>query len=236
MTDIDWDALSRVIDVFSSEEYTPVLHQFYTWMVDQLDDRDLEPETIVDLGCGTGLLAEKLAEWYDEARITLVDANRPMLDRAQERLGEAENVQFVEASAEQALRELADDSVEMMIFCRSWYALPNPDELAARAVEVLAPGGMVFLFEFTREFDVARQDEFYGELEAERWPDCRVLTIDFNEGIAAGRYRIYTEGEITKQWQAGGAELVAYESPRAPILQSPDVLHQALSRVCPGPV
>ena len=29
MAEIDWDALARVIDVFSSEEYTPILHQFY---------------------------------------------------------------------------------------------------------------------------------------------------------------------------------------------------------------
>jgi ubiquinone/menaquinone biosynthesis C-methylase UbiE len=212
MPEIDWDALSQVIDVFSSEEYVPILHQFYPWMVDQLDERDLEPETIVDLGCGTGLLTGKLVDWYPGSRITLVDANAAMLARARERLGDVEDVEFVEASVEQALRDLANDSVEMMIFCRSWYALPNPDALAARAVEVLAPGGLIFLCDFTREIDVARQDEFYLELEPERWPVCRVLTIDFGEGIASGRYRIYSEEEIETQWRAAGADLVAYES------------------------
>ena len=61
MAQIDWEALSRVIDVFSSEEYSPIMHQFPPWMVDQLDERDLEPEVIVDLGCGTALLSTKLA-------------------------------------------------------------------------------------------------------------------------------------------------------------------------------
>jgi ubiquinone/menaquinone biosynthesis C-methylase UbiE len=209
---IDWKSLSKVIDVFSSEEYAPVLHQFYTWMVDRLDDHDLEPDTIVDLGCGTGLLSEKLVEWYPEAEITLVDSNRAMLDRARERLGDTEHLKIAQASAEQALRELANDSVEMMIFCRSWYALPDPDKHAKRAVEVLAPGGLIFLFDFTQAINVARQDDFYSELEPVRWPACRVLTIDFADGIREGRYRIYSEEEITTQWRAVGAELVTYES------------------------
>jgi ubiquinone/menaquinone biosynthesis C-methylase UbiE len=212
MAEIDWDALSRSIDIFSSEEYTPVLHQFYPWAVDRLDDRDLEPRMILDLGCGTGLLSEKLVDWYPEATLTLVDSNASMLARARERLGDCESVTLIESTAERALAELPDDSVEMMIFCRSWYALANPDAVAARAVEVLAPSGLVFLFDFTRPIDVAQQDAFYGDLEPERWPDCRVLTVDFAEGIREGRYRVYTEEEITAQWRAAGAVLVAYET------------------------
>lgn len=212
MAEIDWDALSRAIDVFSSEEYTPILHQFYPWAVDRLDDRDLEPSTILDLGCGTGLLSEKLVEWYPEASLTLVDSNASMLARARERLGAYDAVRFVESTAERALAEMADESVEMMIFCRSWYALPEPDAVAARAMEVLAPQGLVFFFDFTQPIDVARQDAFYQDLEPERWPDCRVLTIDFEEGIREGRYRVYSEEELAAQWRAAGAEVVAYES------------------------
>jgi ubiquinone/menaquinone biosynthesis C-methylase UbiE len=212
MAEIDWDALSRAIDVFSSEEYTPILHQFYPWAVDQLDHRDLEPRTILDLGCGTGLLSEKLIEWYPEAFLTLVDANASMLARARERLGQHQAVTIIESTVERALAETPDESVEMMIFCRSWYALPEPDAVAARAMEVLAPNGLVFLFDFTRPIDVAQQDAFYQDLEPERWPDCRVLTIDFVEGISEGRYRVYSEEEIAAQWRAAGAELVAYET------------------------
>jgi len=225
MAEIDWDALSRAIDVFSSEEYAPVLHQFYPWAVDQLDERDLEPRTILDLGCGTGLLSEKLVEWYPEAALTLVDSNASMLARARERLGHCERVELVESTAERALAELPNDSIEMMIFCRSWYALPDPEAVAGRAVEVLAPHGLVFLFDFTRPIDIAKQDAFYQDLEPERWPDCRVLTIDFAEGIREGRYRVYSEAEIADQWRAAGAELVAYET------HEPD---QPLHRMCFG--
>lgn len=225
MAEIDWDALSRSIDVFSSEEYAPILHQFYPWAVDRLDDRDLEPRTILDLGCGTGLLSEKLVEWYPEASLTLVDANPSMIARARERLGHHEAVAIVESTLERALAETPNETVEMMIFCRSWYALPDPDAVAARAMEVLAPHGLVFLFDFTRPIDVAQQDAFYQDLEPEQWPDCRVLTIDFAEGLRAGHYRVYSEAEITAQWRACGAELVAYET------HEPD---QPNHRVCFG--
>jgi ubiquinone/menaquinone biosynthesis C-methylase UbiE len=212
MAQVDWDALARVIDVFSAEEYTPILHQFYPWLVDRLDDRDLEPETLVDFGCGTGLFAEKLAEWYPDADLVLVDDNAAMLARAGERLRDCERVELVQASVERALAGMAPESVDAMIFCRSWYALPEPDKLAARAMEALAPDGLVFLFDFTRPIDVAQMDEFYQELEPQRWPDCRQMIVDFAEGIAEGRYRVYSEPQIAAQWRAAGAELVAYES------------------------
>ena len=212
MAQIDWDALSRVFDVFSSEEYTPILHQFYPWMVDQLDDRELEPEVIVDVGCGSALLSAKLIEWYPDATLILVDDNPAMLSVARERLGEAPGVSLVEASARQALESLAPQSVDLMIFCRSWYALPEPARLAARSVEVLSPDGLILLFDFTRAPDLEELDAFYAELEPERWPLCRAIMVDFLEGIAERRYRLYSQAELAAQWRAAGAELVAYES------------------------
>jgi len=212
MAQIDWEALSRVFDVFSSEAYAPILHQFYPWMVDQLDERDLEPEVIVDVGCGTALLSSRLVEWYPDAMLTLVDDNPAMLSVARNRLGGEPDVSIVEAGARDALENLTPASVEMLIFCRSWYALPEPAKLAACAVEVLAPDGLVFLFDFTRAPDLRQLDAFYAELEPERWPLCREVMVDFCEGIGEGRYRLYSQEEITAQWGAGGAELVAYES------------------------
>jgi ubiquinone/menaquinone biosynthesis C-methylase UbiE len=212
VVEIDWKALSRVIDVFSSEAYTPVIHHFYNWMVDRMDDRDLEPKTILDLGCGTALLSAKLVDWYPDATITLVDDNEAMLSVARQRLGDVEQVSIVQASARATLAELQPGAIEMLILCRIWYALPEPEQVAARAMEILAPEGLVFLFDFTRTFDLDQLDAIYSEREPERWPHCRVAMVDFNEGVADERYRLYSEAEITAQWQAAGAELVAYES------------------------
>jgi ubiquinone/menaquinone biosynthesis C-methylase UbiE len=209
---IDWDALANVIDVFSSEEYTPILHQFYPWMVEQLDARDLEPSTFVDVGCGTALLSEKLLDWYPDAELVLIDGSPSMLARARERMAGESGVRLIEAEAMRGLEGLEPGSVDALVFCRSFYALADPAKVAARSVELLSPDGVVFFYDFTRVYDLAPLDEFYGELEPERWPVCRALTVDFLEGIAEGRYRVYAEAELTALWGSAGAELVAYET------------------------
>lgn len=212
MPDIDWDALAQVIDVFSSEEYTPVLHGFQAWMIDQLDERALEPAHFVDVGCGTALFAAQWVEWYPEASFTLIDDSRAMLGRARERLGGDERVRFLEAEALAGFESLEPGSVDALVLCRSLYALPDPAKVASRAVELLSPRGMIFLFDFTRAFDIAQMDDFYRDLEPERWPICRALTVDFLDGIAEGRYRVYDERALVSLWGAAGAELVAYQS------------------------
>ena len=212
MAGIDWDALAQVIDVFSSEEYTPVLHQFQPWIVDQLDARDLEPAHFVDVGCGTALLSQRWREWYPDAGLTLIDESGAMLARARERLGREEGVRFVEAEALAGLDALESGSVDALIFCRSLYALPDPAKVASRAVELLSPAGLIFFFDFTRAHDLAALDAFYQELEPERWPVCRALTVDFIEGLADGRYRVYSEPELVALWGGAGAERVAYQT------------------------
>ena len=37
MKEIDWQAFSRVFDIFSSENYSPVLRFFYLWIVEVLE-------------------------------------------------------------------------------------------------------------------------------------------------------------------------------------------------------
>ncbi|TFG96121.1 MAG: hypothetical protein E4H11_03925 [Myxococcales bacterium] len=55
--EVDWRAFSEVFDYYASGEHGALLHEFYVWVVDQLDERELEPARILEMGCGTGLLA-----------------------------------------------------------------------------------------------------------------------------------------------------------------------------------
>lgn len=52
--------------------------------------------TVADIGCGTGNVAELLAGHVGE--VVCVDRSGPMLDAAKKRLGEVENVRFVEGA------------------------------------------------------------------------------------------------------------------------------------------
>ena len=54
-------------------------------LVKHLDPIKLAPRRIVDLGCGTGMFLEPLAQRYPGAEIVGVDLARPMLERAARR-------------------------------------------------------------------------------------------------------------------------------------------------------
>ena len=211
MREIDWKAYARVFDTFSTEGYAPGLHSFYVWIVDQLEAREREPAAFLEVGGGTGLLAAKLVEWYPEARLTLVDSSADMLAVARERFAENPAVEIVEAGAEAHLQALAPGSVEIALFCRSWYAMTEPAKTAAALVRALEPGGLAFVFDFAQPIDLEALDADLGQAEPELWPIARPAYEVFNEGIESGLYRLYTEQEMRELWRRAGAEVVDYD-------------------------
>src|SRR5207244_7712298 len=56
-------------------------------------DRDL-PLRILDLGCGPGVMASRLAEDFPHAQLTLFDLTVEMIDRCESRLGGNPRVSF----------------------------------------------------------------------------------------------------------------------------------------------
>jgi ubiquinone/menaquinone biosynthesis C-methylase UbiE len=211
VAEIDWRAFSRVIDVFSSEEYAPVLRFFYLWIVDKLDERDLEPEEFLEIGCGTGFMAEQLVEWYPDARFCLVDSSPEMLQVARERFSGAENVAIIERAAEDFLATCEPESVATAVFCRSFYALRDPEQAAAATLRALRAGGLAFVFDFTSPQDLEAMDRFFNDAEPERWPIARVAYQEFNEGVASGRYSLFSEDQMRAIWAEAGAEVIDYD-------------------------
>jgi SAM-dependent methyltransferase len=210
--EIDWRKLAGILDFYSSEENGPYLHQFYTWIVDQLDEADLEPEHCLEMGCGSGLLASKLVEWYPETRFSLVDQNGEMLEMARERLGGAASVTIHESSCEDFLAQLEPDVADIAVFCRSWYALADPAKTAAELMRVVKPGGMVFIYDFEDLIDFDAMDDTARALDPERWEVLRSVNEEFNEGIQSGRYSLSTEEGVGDLWRGLGAEVLAYDS------------------------
>jgi ubiquinone/menaquinone biosynthesis C-methylase UbiE len=212
MTEIDWRKLAGILDFYSSEENGPLLHEFYTWIVDQLDEDDVEPEHCLEMGCGTALLASKLVDWYPETRFTLVDQDGSMLEIARERLGDEESVSIHESGCEEFLAGLDDDAADMAVFCRSWYALADPRRAAAELVRVVKSGGMVFIYEFEDLIDFEAMDASIAEQDREKWEVLRSVSEEFNEGVRSGRYSLSTEQDVRDIWAGVGAEVRAFES------------------------
>lgn len=210
--EVDWRAFSEVFDYYASGEHGALLHDFYLWIVDQLDARDVEPAHILEMGCGTGLLAEQLVEWYPDAQFELVDKFAPMLSRARERFEHAANVSIHEIDGESYLASCAPESFDLAVFCRSWYTMADPAKAAADLVRALKPGGLAMIYDFTRTTDIAAIDERNMADDPVRWPVCRAAMEDFNRGVAAGTYHLQSEAGMKKLWSSAGAEVAAYES------------------------
>jgi trans-aconitate methyltransferase len=100
----DWDARS----------YHRVSNPQFTWGMKVLDRLALDGgETVVDAGCGTGRLTEKLLERLPTGRVIALDASASMLEQAQAYLAPrfSGQVEFVQADLGALTLEAAADVV-----------------------------------------------------------------------------------------------------------------------------
>jgi trans-aconitate 2-methyltransferase len=91
------------------------------------------PESIVDLGCGSGELTETLAQRWPEALVRGVDSSPEMIERAP-RDGA---VQFTVGAAE----EFSAAGVDVLVSNATLQWVPTHRELLVRWAEELNPGG-----------------------------------------------------------------------------------------------
>lgn len=104
---------------------------------------------VVDIACGTGDIAQAIAERHEHARVLATDLNPEMVARAKRRLHRfGERVRAIEADMTQL--PLEDQSVDVLT---GGYALRNAPDLtdALREVaRVLKPGGTAAFLDFSR--------------------------------------------------------------------------------------
>lgn len=104
----------------------------------------LDPHwTVVDLGCGTGEWAERLAPVV--ARVIAVDREPSMLLAARRRLHAHPNVQFVDAELDSlpVTNATADFAVCSLVL----HHIDNPAGAMAEALRVLKPGGRLLVMD-----------------------------------------------------------------------------------------
>ncbi|GAO03238.1 trans-aconitate 2-methyltransferase [Anaeromyxobacter sp. PSR-1] len=130
-----YDALRR--------QLIPCFDGFYGAAVDLLPFEEGRPVRVLDVGAGTGLLAEQVLARFPAAEVTLLDFSAEMLDRARARFaGRPARVTFRTGDY---LRDPLGGPWDAIVSALSVHHLSDGDKRAlyARAAEALAPGGIL---------------------------------------------------------------------------------------------
>jgi ubiquinone/menaquinone biosynthesis C-methylase UbiE len=98
---------------------------------------------ILDVGCGTGLVTERIAARFPEASVLGVDLHSLHFDRAWQARSSRPNLTFREADAFEL--DLPDASVDLVVCRHVLHALQQPELVVQQLFRVLQPGGHVHL-------------------------------------------------------------------------------------------
>jgi tRNA (cmo5U34)-methyltransferase len=135
-----FDAAARDYDQLR-RQLIPCFDPFYDMAVELLPFASETPLRVLDVGAGTGLLAERVARRFPRAELTLLDLSQEMLARAQTRFAGASRVRFEVGDYCQTPLGGPFDAV---VSALSIHHLPDADKRAlyARVLAALAPGGI----------------------------------------------------------------------------------------------
>jgi len=128
----DWDAAT----------YDRVAEPQTRWGAAVLDRLPLRgDETVLDAGCGSGRVTERLAERVPEGRVVALDASPAMIQEARRRLARfGDRVAFVVADLGRPF-ELPGDHVDAVLSTATFHWIPDHDALFRNLAAVLRPGG-----------------------------------------------------------------------------------------------
>lgn len=99
------------------------------------------PKRVLDVGCGTGALAQLVLEALPGCELSGIDLSAGMLDRARQRLGR--RAALHEADSEHL--PFADETFDVAYCNDSFHHYPDPRRAAFEAWRVLRPGGMLIV-------------------------------------------------------------------------------------------
>jgi len=115
-------------------------------MLERLELIKLQPEVILDIGCGTGLATAALGKRYKKAQIIALDFAPAMLKRAYRRGSWLRKPTCVCGDAEQL--PIADASVDLIFSNATIQWCNDLDQTFAGFLRVLKPGGLIMFTTF----------------------------------------------------------------------------------------
>jgi trans-aconitate 2-methyltransferase len=128
----DWDGAT----------YDQIADPQARWGADVLDRLRLAgDETVLDAGCGSGRVTERLTELLPRGHVVALDASTSMIEVARARLaGFGDRIDYVVADLAQAL-PLPAASVDAILSTATFHWVADHDALFRNLAAVLRPGG-----------------------------------------------------------------------------------------------
>lgn len=130
---------------FESMARRPMYEACPRWLIEQCQIG--ESSTVVDLGCGSGIVTELLLERSARSRdfhVIAVDPSEWELEIARSRIRDS-RVTFIHGTAQDAVGRLAQADVDAVVLCNVLHQVPRADRrsLLEGAFALLRPGGLV---------------------------------------------------------------------------------------------
>ena len=100
---------------------------------------------VLDIGCGTGPQARRLAGWPRVREVVGVDQLEPLLERARELASEIPNLLFQQADARDV--PFKDGSFDVVVLHTLLTHVAAPEEVLSEVHRVLRPGGFVAIYD-----------------------------------------------------------------------------------------
>jgi tRNA (cmo5U34)-methyltransferase len=138
---------SQIADIYDGQQ--PLLVRKYSekhnLIVQMIQFERQQPFSVVDLGCGTGTLAQMILQAYPSAAVTCVDISPEMISLAQRKLAKFEGrTEFIVEDLE---RIKFQQSYEVAVSIDAIHHLPNSQkrDLFGRLYDALTPNGIFLL-------------------------------------------------------------------------------------------
>ncbi len=135
-------SLPRFFDLWSRTYDDPIVQRlFYRPEQDAVlrGLERLEPESILDVGCGTGQLSRRIADALPDARVVGCDFSAGMLQRAARR-----NPDLALVRADALRLPFADASFDAIVTTEAFHWFPEQSAVCREFARLLTPGGRVF--------------------------------------------------------------------------------------------
>ena len=133
----EWDA----------QTYDQISEPQYQWGLEVLDRLDPQPnESIVDAGCGSGRVTEKLLERLPDGRVAGVDGSAEMIKVAGEKFAGDDRVTLIVSDLLDLTPDLLEENgataaVDALFSTATFHWITDHDKLFSRIHSVLRPGG-----------------------------------------------------------------------------------------------